>query len=235
MSERESSARSQARPHINQPGGRERASGHPAIAGRERALRQLADGVRRLVAATVANTADASVTARVADEIRAIAERLEAHCNETPPPRYGGEPPDGALEPHDVFPYDPVLGIYSPLALPVEMEFADGTAIGRARFTTPYEGPPGCVHGAVIAGAFDQVFNVANIFGGAAGPTVRLDLTYERPTPLLRDVVFEARIEEIGEKRITTRGVLRHGDTVCVRAVGIFARVARERVMALRG
>ncbi|MCA9510113.1 MAG: PaaI family thioesterase [Myxococcales bacterium] len=227
-------ARSDARPHLNQPGGRERASGPPAIRGRERELRRLADGVRRLVAATVANGADAAETARFADDAHALADRLEARCAAAPPPRYGGEPPDGVLEPHDVFPYDPVLGIYSPLALPVEMEYADGLAVGRARFTTPYEGPPGCVHGAIIAGAFDQVFNVANILGGAAGPTVRLDLAYERPTPLGADVVFEARIEEIGERRITTRGVLRHGDTVCVRAVGVFARIDRARVMALR-
>lgn len=219
--------------HINQAGGRFRASAHPAIAGRERELRHLADGVRRLNAAVVTHLADARETAALAAAAHALAETFERLMPESPPPRYaGGEHPED-LEPHDIFPYDPVLGIYSPLALPVEMDYVDGRAIGHARFTTPYEGPPGCVHGAVIAGVFDQVFNVANILGGTAGPTATLSLRYRRPTPLHADLRFEAWVEDVTADRVTSRGRALHGDVVTVEAEGEFRRIDRERVMKL--
>lgn len=221
--------------HINQQGGRFRASAHPAIAGRERELRHLADGVRRLAAAAVTNTASASRTAQLAAAVHALADTFEPELPAEPPPRYAGGTDSEDLEPHDVFPFDPVLGIYSPIALPVEMEYDGRLAIGRARFTTPYEGPPGCVHGAVIAGVFDQVFNVANIMGGTAGPTMTLSLRYRRPTPLHEDLVFEAWIEQVGDGRVTSRGRALHGDTVTVEAEGVFRLLDPERIQDLRG
>ena len=54
-------------------------------------------------------------------------------------------------------PFDVVVGKYNPLALPVRLELDPPRALGHAVFTTPYEGAPGCVHGASIAGAFDIV------------------------------------------------------------------------------
>lgn len=222
-------------PHINQEGGRFRASGHESIEGRELELRRLADGVRRLAAATVTHRASAADTARLADAVHAAADELDRFCSDDVPARYAGPPEGSELEPHDIFGYDSVLGLYNPLALPVEMEYIDGRAIGRAVFTTGYEGPPGCVHGAVLAGVFDQVFNVANILGGSAGPTVSLGLVYKKPTPLFEELVFEAWIETRDERRITTRGVVRHGDVVCVESTGVFARLSKDRSLNLRG
>jgi acyl-coenzyme A thioesterase PaaI-like protein len=221
--------------HINQAEGRFRASRHPAIRGRERELRSLADAVRRLNAAVVTHTADANETAQLAAAVHALADTFARHLPETPPPRYAGGAQPGDLEPHDIFPFDPVLGIYSPLALPVEMEYVDGRAIGRAHFTTPYEGPPGCVHGAVIAGVFDQVFNVANIMGGTAGPTSTLSLRYRRPTPLHADLRFEAWVEDVTGSRVTSRGRALHGDVVTVEAEGTFRILDPDRVMNLTG
>ena len=219
--------------HINQAGGRFRASTHGAIAGRERELRSLADGVRRLNAAVVSNTASVSETASLAEAVHALADRMEEHVPDVPPLRYaGGENPDD-LEPHDIFPYDPVLGVYSPLALPVECEYRDGKAIGVARFETPYEGPPGCVHGAVLAGVFDQVFNVANIMGGTAGPTTHLSLRYRRPTPLREELRFEAWVESVADGRVESRGHVEHAGQVTVESVGRFRILDPERVSNL--
>ena len=220
-------------PHINQEGGRFRSSAHAAIAGRERELRSLADGVRRLNAAAVTNTADAEETARLAAAVHALAEVLESHVPDDVAPRYSSTPHADDLEPHDVFPYDVALGLYNPLALPVEVEYAGGRAFGRAHFTTPYEGPPGCVHGAVLAGVFDQVFNVANIMGGTAGPTVTLSLRYRKPTPLHADLVFEAWVDDVVDGRVTSRGYVKHGDRITVEAEGTFAMLERERILRL--
>ena len=126
----ESSAAVTGPPHLNQPGGRFRAAIHPNIAGRERELRAMADAVRRLVRITTNNTGDAAWTADAAARIAALADALEPALPAKTPPRYGAaRPPE---EPHDIFPYDVMLGIYNPLALPIEMGVA-AAARCRAR------------------------------------------------------------------------------------------------------
>ena len=164
-------------------------------------------------------------------EIAALADALEPALPATPPPRYGAlRPPE---EPHDVFPYDVMLGLYNPLALPIEMEWQPPRAIGHAAFDTPYEGPPGCVHGGVLAAAFDQVINVANIHSGTAGPTRTLALEYKRPTPLGVPLLFEAWVDRVDGRRITSRALVRHAGEVTVEASGLFILLDPERVMRL--
>jgi hypothetical protein len=217
--------------HWNQTGGPFRASIHPNVAGRERELRAMADAVRRLVRITTNNAGDAAWTADAAQRIAAVADALEPALPAVPPPRYGAvRPPE---EPHDVFPYDVMLGIYNPLALPIEMEWQPPRAVGRATFDTPYEGPPGCVHGAVLAAAFDQVINIANIHSGTAGPTRTLSLEYKKPTPLGVPLEFEAWVEAVDGRKIKSRAVVRHAGAVTVEAHGLFILVDRERVMRL--
>jgi acyl-coenzyme A thioesterase PaaI-like protein len=221
--------------HLNQPGGRFRAAIHSNVAGRERELRAMADAVRRLVRITTNNTGDAAWTADAAQRIAAVAAALEPALPAVPPPRYGALRPPGApvLEPHDTFPYDVMLGLYNPLALPIEMEWHPPRAIGRATFDTPYEGPPGCVHGAVLAAAFDQVINIANLHSGNAGPTRTLALEYQRPTPLGAPLEFEAWVEAVDGRKVKSRALVRHAGEVTAEAHGLFIRVDRERVMRL--
>ena len=71
-------------------------------------------------------------------------------------------------------PFDVVIGSCNPLALPIDHRVRPPKAIGRAVFTAPYEGAPGCVHGAVLAGAFDIMLTAANVIANGAGPTVNL-------------------------------------------------------------
>ena len=223
-------------PHLNQPGGPYRASVHPAGAGRERELRRLADAVRRLAAATVEHIAPGGETDALAAEVEALAARLEAHVPQPVPPRYIHPdllPPD-QRHPHDGSQFDYVIGLYNPLALPVQMSFEDGRAVGRALFTTPYEGPPGCVHGAVLAACFDQVFVLATMATGTGGPTVQLEMSFRRPTPLRRPVVFEAWVERVDGRKIHTAGRVVHDGQVCVEASGVFVALDREGVERLQ-
>jgi len=221
-------------PDVNQPGGPFHPSSHPNIVGRERELRALADSVRRLIAATNANSAPAEQTAQFAQELADIAERLEAHIH----PNYdryatnrSAGPPNN---PRDLFQYDYVLGPYNPLALPLRTEWKDPVAYCYAEFTHPYEGPPGCVHGAVLAAAFDQVFNIANMMTGAAGPTGRLTIHYHKPTPLNVPITFEAQVASKSGSKIITKGLARCGDVMTVRAQGLFIEVSSEKLAQLR-
>jgi acyl-coenzyme A thioesterase PaaI-like protein len=209
---------------------------HPGIAERAGEMAELVRGVRRLVAATVLNRAPAGEVGSLATELNDIAERLERHVPDPPPSvtdmSASGIASDGATLTARMA-FDVVVGPYSPLALPVELVFDPPRALGRARFTLPYEGPPGCVHGAVIAGTFDIVFTAANIVAGAAGPTVSLTTRYRRATLLHEEAVFEAWVDRIEDRRVFTRGRLVQGGTVTVESEGVFALIDRTRTSAL--
>jgi acyl-coenzyme A thioesterase PaaI-like protein len=206
---------------------------HPAVRGRERELRALADAVRRLADLTVTTDAPAEETAAVAADLSVLADRLARYLPETPVPRYVGTDA-GPVVLQERMPYDFVQGPYNPLALPVEITTEPPRALGRARFTTPYEGPPGCVHGAVIAGVFDIVMSVANQLADAAGPTLELSVRYRRPTLLLREALFEAWVVETDGRRTTTEGRIVQDDRITVEATGRFAVLDRDAINRLR-
>lgn len=220
------------RPQVNQPGGVFRESLHSNIAGRERELRAMADAVRRLVRVVTNNVATADETAAAATRIEALAGELEALVPEDTPSRYSLSGPP--TEPHDYFPYDGVLGIYNPIALPVQMDWQPPRAVGLARFDTPYEGPPGCVHGAVLAGVFDAVFNVANLMTDVAGPTASLSLEFERMTPLGAPLRFEGWVDAVDGRKVSTVGhVLCEGE-ITVKARGLFIAFDRDSMDRMR-
>ena len=220
-------------PDINQPGGGFVPSSHPAITGRERELRHMADQVRRLIASTMTHTATAAETADWADRLREMADEIDAHVPAEPPPRYFSTM-DAESHVRGVMPFDVMAGTYNPVALPIRIEWDDPVARGHAHFTPPYEGPPRCVHGAIIAGGFDQVLNMANLMAGTPGMTSTLAVDYKKPTPLEADLVFEAQIQSVAGRRITTHGTLSHGDTVTATAEGVFVDLG-DRMRAPRG
>jgi acyl-coenzyme A thioesterase PaaI-like protein len=191
----------------------------------------LVERLRALLDAVVVHDAPADVVARATEEIGRAVDLLRPFVPVPRPSRYPGT--GNPSNPGTFMPFDPMVGALSPLAPPIRVTCEDGRAVGRVCFGPPYEGPPGCVHGGVIAAAFDQVFNVANVCAGSAGPTVQLLLRYRRPTPLQADLVFEGWQERTEGQRIHTRGRLRHGEQVTVEAEGVFVQLPVERVMRL--
>ncbi len=139
---------------------------------------ELADAVRRLMVLTVTAAAPPEVLTEAARRAGMLADELEPHV-----PAAGVEPvarfadhPDSPREAHTLsaaMPFDVVIGSCNPVALPLTVEFDPPKAVARATFTPVYEGAPGCVHGAVLAGAFDIVLTAANIIADGAGPTVQ--------------------------------------------------------------
>jgi acyl-coenzyme A thioesterase PaaI-like protein len=198
----------------------------------------LAAAVRRLMAATVTSLAPPEVLTDAARELASVADRLERHT-----PEWGGVVPDKyadhdlesgqRLDMADVMPFDVVIGTCNPVALPLTIEFEPPTAIGHATFTAPYEGAPGCVHGAVLAGAFDLVLTAANVITGAAGPTVTLSIRYLHPTVLDRPARFEGWVTSIEGRRIHSRGQLIQAGVVTVEAVGEFITMDRSGLASM--
>jgi acyl-coenzyme A thioesterase PaaI-like protein len=196
------------------------------------AAEELTRSIRELIAVAVTALAPPEVLRLAAAEIRGLVETLRAHVPDGAAARYPR--PESITGPADVMPFDPVMGPLSPLAPPLTfVTDAGGTTTAQVCFTTPYEGPPGCVHGGVIAACFDQVLNVANLLAGVPGPTRSLEVRYLKPTPLGVGVVFEAGPPLVDGRQVRTTGVLRAGDAVVAEATGVFVILPLDRIMAL--
>jgi acyl-coenzyme A thioesterase PaaI-like protein len=204
---------------------------HPILIGRVDGSAALADAVRRLIELCTATTAPDALTLAAARELEAIADALERHV---PDPLPGKtwlpevQRTDLAASMATRTPFDLMVGRHSPLAPPLTVSFIGKRAVLTGSFSRPYEGPPGCVHGGALAASFDLACSAANFVAGVQGPTVRLDITYRRPTALNTPCTFEAEVEELDGSRVRTVGRLVQDGQVTVEAVGVFAVMSRE-------
>jgi acyl-coenzyme A thioesterase PaaI-like protein len=190
--------------------------------------RRLADSMRAVIEQLVATKAPADVLEAAAAQLEAIAASLEGH-----PRGHNFEGfADGSFaeasnsgDPHAFFDHSPLIGLANPLAPPLQLEAVDDQVIGRARFGSAYEGPPGCVHGGFIAAAFDEVLGMAQSLGGKPGMTGTLTIRYRRPTPLHAELRFEATLDRVEGRKIFTTGRLLHDGHVTAEAEAIFVTV----------
>ncbi len=67
--------------------------------------------------------------------------------------------------------------------------------MGSVTFPLAFEGPPGIVHGGVLATFFDCAIQHHNCDVGVAGKTMSLLVEYHRPTPLMQPLTFEIERE----------------------------------------
>jgi acyl-coenzyme A thioesterase PaaI-like protein len=120
----------------------------------------------------------------------------------------------------------------NPIAPPVKVELAEGGLSGRVLFDYQYEGPPGCVHGGVIALVFDELLGAANISVNSPGMTGTLTVRYRKPTPILTDLRLVARFEGRDGRKIRTWGGMYHGDELTAEAEAIFIELLADRFFA---
>ncbi|MEO5876145.1 MAG: hotdog domain-containing protein [Streptosporangiaceae bacterium] len=204
---------------------------HPALAGRVTGSAALADAVRRLIVLCTSTTASEATTLAAARDLAGIADVLEQHVPDPLLPKTVlSDPASDETDLAARMPFDVVIGRHNPLATPLELAFEGQRARLTGVFTRPYEGPPGCVHGAVLASSFDIVFAAANFIAGLPGPTTRLEITYRRPTALETPCLFEGWVDHHDSRSVRTVGRLVQNDKVTVTAVGEFALLTREQI-----
>ncbi|WP_435199282.1 PaaI family thioesterase [Janibacter sp. GS2] len=175
-----------------------------ALAATEQVQGELAAGVRGLVDACVRTRVDAQELAQVAEQVGALTERLLAHAQEGP---LGVETAsDGRLRDHG----NPMVGMRNPLAPPLTVTGDDeGSMSSTFTPTAAYEGPPGCLHGGMIAAVLDQVIGSAPARIGRPGLTAYLNTTYRRPTLLGVEHVCRGWIEQVEGWKVYARGDIR--------------------------
>ncbi len=216
------------------PGGSAEAGKPWSGGGRE----ELATAVRRLASLTVAASATQEVLRDAAERAGALADELDRWVpvpGPHPRARFADESVASgeATGLADAMPFDMVIGRCNPIAPPIEMEFEGDRAIGRTVFGPQFEGGPGMVHGAALAGAFDIILTGANVLADGAGPTVTLTLSFLSPTLVGEEAVFEAWVTSVDGRRTFSEGRLVQDGVVTVEARGEFARLDRARIERL--
>ena len=132
------------------------------------------------------------------------------------------------------FDQSPMIGLANPLAPPIRLsQTGPRKALGLVTFGSAYEGPPGSVHGGFVAEAFDEVLGYVQSLGERPGMTGTLIVKYRSPTPLHRELRFEAELVRMEGRKIFTTARVIGEDRVCAEAEGIFISVARERFAEL--
>jgi acyl-coenzyme A thioesterase PaaI-like protein len=140
--------------------------------------------------------------------------------------------PDSRGPAQDFFPTSPVIGFANPIAPPVEVESVEGGLNGRVFFDDQYEGPPGCVHGGIIALVFDELLGAANIACNSPGMTGTLTVRYHKPTPIRTNLRLVARFEGREGRKIRTTGAMYHGEELTAEAEAIFIELVADRFFA---
>lgn len=188
-------------------------------------LRSLIDQVARTEAPTPALEA-ATAAVRQASAV------LAPHTPSWAPSIYARIGP--MVQPQDFFPFSPVIGRWNPLAPPLTFEIGEDRVVrGAGVLGAAYEGPPGCVHGGMVAEILDELCGCAAIAGGAPGMTGTLTIRYRNPTPLHTELTLEARLAEVEGRKSRVVGSISAGGVVCAEAEGIFIKVDRSRFAGL--
>jgi acyl-coenzyme A thioesterase PaaI-like protein len=128
-------------------------------------------------------------------------------------------------DPARFFPYSPVVGPLSPIAPPVVVTFDGERLRGRATLSATYAGPPGAVHGGIVAMVFDELLGAVNACLGLGAFTGTLSVRYERLTPIETELEFESWVDRTEGRKVFTAGTISAGGEVTARAEGIFIRV----------
>ena len=198
----------------------------------ERAVRRAAVGelgtaLRELVDAAVRTEVSVTELAAATAEARALTERLRTEARGLHDIATVDDPEIGERW------YSPVYGPGNPVAPPlVATDSPDGRATGRATLGKPHEGPPGLVHGGVVATLLDHVLARAVRAAGRGGLTATLTVTFRRPVQLGVPLLATAELTGQDGRRTTASARLVAEDdpgTTLAEAEGLFVALRPER------
>ena len=189
----------------------------------------------RLRLATALRSALQLAATSMADDapIMAAAELVEQAVRHLEPGPHG-RPYHGSAEgavggvPNGFTSYSPVTGPLNALASVVVLSATDNEVIAEVTYGNAYEGPPGHLHGGLVAAIFDEVLGFAQALSGAPGMTGKLEITYRSPTPLHTPLRVVGRYDRIDGRKIFATGTIHAGERLCAEAKGLFISVRPE-------
>lgn len=198
------------------------------LAIEEAAFADLADAARGMVDACVRTRLQPQDVSAIAERVRRTTAELLTTSQEGP---LGLEvTSDGRLRDHG----NPAIGARNPIAPPLRITKDADAGRVEAAFVlgAAYEGPPGHVHGGVIALVLDQMLGTVPALIGKPGLTASLSMAYLRPSPLGRGGA-RAWVESVQGWKTHVRGCFLDAEgreTVSAQGMFIVPKWARDRL-----
>ncbi|GAB1471971.1 hypothetical protein MASR2M66_28490 [Chloroflexota bacterium] len=117
-----------------------------------------------------------------------------------------------------------VCGNENPHSIGITMFLEDdGRLTSEFILSDAQQGPPGHSHGGASAAILDEVMGLVIWAAGHKVLAVNININYHKMLPLHQPLFAEARILEVGERKITSTGEIRLADsTVAVSGSGIY-------------
>ena len=107
--------------------------------------------------------------------------------------------------------------------------------ICRTRLAKRFEGPPGYVHGGIIATMLDEAMSKANRAHNVVAVTRQMDVEYLRPVPLQHTVtLIGRRASHEGRKNYCEAEIVNEKGTVLARGKALFITLDRRVLRLLR-
>ena len=164
------------------------------------AKRELADVVHQLICATSKTDAPVDALQQVTSALKAQIVARRAH----PQRSFHDAFADGSYyeDPKRYTDRVFIVGRSNPAVPQLALTFDGQQAIGRITFDESCVGAPGWAHGGMVAAAFDQCMGYRLICQGLPVVTGQLTVTYKQPSPLHKEIVFAAQIDEQGQRSV---------------------------------
>lgn len=195
-------------------------AGHVGAGQNRRALIEAADHTRELVDALVRLDVDSSATPELSERLASVLEFVRDHVQPAE---------DMVLDPANerwegYVDRSPVTGRVNPMAPPLTFTLGkdDHTARTTTRLGLAYQGPPGRVHGGVVATLLDHIMGYA---AGTVGQwifTRTLTVDYDLAVPLFEEIELAARVDQVDGRKIWVSGEILAAGSPLVRARGLW-------------
>lgn len=120
-------------------------------------------------------------------------------------------------------------GPENPVGMRLKFEIApDKTVACSARVSDQYEGPPGYLHGGIIATLLDEAMSKANRAQGVTAMTRQMQVEYLRPVPSGSAIRIEGRvIRSEGRKHWTEAAIRDAVGTILAQASALFIAIRK--------
>jgi uncharacterized protein (TIGR00369 family) len=104
----------------------------------------------------------------------------------------------------------------------------DGSVVCQAQISGQYEGPPGYLHGGIIATLLDEAMSKANRAQGVTAMTRQMQVEYLRPVPSGAAIRIDGRVTRSeGRKHWTEARIQTEDGSVLAHATALFIAVRR--------
>ncbi len=199
---------------------------------------RVGDALRAVIEQLVSTTASDEELTKVAEQLETIGAVLSEYphgrsyegvseaSTRTQPSRRSATPNEST----DHSDFSPIMGQANPLAPPLRLGYLHGVVTGEVTCGSAYEGPPGHVHGGIIAALFDELLGATQVLSGTPGMTGKLEIYYRAPVPLHSPLRFAGRLVRVEGRKIFTEGTLHSGETLCAEATGLFISINFEKL-----